>query len=269
MKYFDRKNNRLIFEGTKPTSEFWDNFWIANEKEFEKIIREKRKSSFVSKITKKYIRPNKNRKIFEGGCGIGAHVSCLDNAGYDAYGIDFANKTIEKINQIFPSLKISHGNVEKTEFPDNFFDAYWSLGVIEHFYGGYDETLGEMTRLIKRGGYLFLIFPSLSLMRKLKIKLGLYPIFDEKKFNKENFYQFAFDPDRVRIDLEKRNFKLIEKQPFDGLKGLKDEMSFLRPVLQKIYDGKSVPAKALRLILSKMFSPVSNHSVILIFKKHD
>ena len=48
--------------------------------------------------------------------------------------IDYAPKTVEFVNKKFPFLDIRLGDVTKLDFDDNFFDAYWSFGVIEHFY---------------------------------------------------------------------------------------------------------------------------------------
>ena len=41
------------------------------------------------------------------------------------------------------------------------------LGVIEHFYDGYEDVLDEIYRVIKDRGYLFLVF-LICLFRKLK-----------------------------------------------------------------------------------------------------
>ena len=50
-KYFDQKNNRLVFIRQKADSEFWDSHWqIDNLK--EKI--EKANNNFTVKLTKKY-----------------------------------------------------------------------------------------------------------------------------------------------------------------------------------------------------------------------
>jgi len=267
MKYFDYKKNRLVFDEQKATPDFWDNLWKDND--LKKYIESHRNDWFVSRTTKKFITPNQDNKILEGGCGKGQYVYSLDTAGYSAYGIDFASKTVAEVNRLFPSLKVSFGNIEKLEFPDKFFSGYWSLGVIEHFYDGYDKIAQEIKRVLRPGGYLFLTFPCLSRLRKLKARLKKYPAFNDNNFNIENFYQFALDPELVQKDFEKLGFELIKKQPLDGIKGLKDEVSFLKHPLQKMYDSKLFPIKIICFSISKLISPFCNHSILLIFKKND
>lgn len=269
MKYFDSKNNRLVFESEKATPDFWDKLWRNEDRELKKIIERGKKDYFVSRITKKYIKPTKEKKILEGGCGMGTYVFSLDYSNYDVRGIDFATKTVAKVNKLFPNLKISDGDVENLNFPDNFFDGYWSLGVIEHFYEGYSKITKEMERVVKNNGYLFITFPCLSSFRKIKARLGKYKEFSEQSFNKEKFYQFALDPQKVKLDIEKLNFKLIKKEPLDGIKGLKDEISILKPLLQKIYNSNFLPTRIFGAIISKISSPIFNHSILLVFKKNE
>jgi len=154
--------------------------------------------------------------------------------------------------------------VKNLNFPDNFFDGYWSLGVIEHFYEGYKEILKEMERIVKTKGYLFLTFPYMSPLRKLKAKLNLYKKFDKQNINLENFYQFMLNHQRVIKDLENYNFNLILKYPFDTTKGIKDEISCLKPILQKIYDSQNVFARGVRFLLSLLFSKLASHNILLI-----
>jgi len=264
MRYFDHKNNRLVITGSRATSDFWDNLW--QDQNLEKTIRNNR-DWLVAPLTKKYIPPQKSKKILEGGCGKGQYVYSLDKSGYDAYGIDSAEKTIEKVKNIFPQLKISVGDVEKLEFPDEYFDGYWSLGVIEHFYEGYEKTAAEMQRVIKQGGFLFIAFPQVSLLRRLKSGLGGYEKFDKNIFNQDAFYEFALDEKEVREYFENNGFTLRKRIHLDGLKGLKDEILFLKPTLQKFYDNKNKFVTLLRAVISRILAPISGHSILLIFTK--
>ena len=206
-KYFDKKNNRLVVISQLASSQYWDNLWSL--KNLSEAIRKEGENKLVIYHTKKFIAPGKYKKILEGGCGKGQLVYSLNNLGYDVYGVDFAKKTINKIKEIFPELKVSYGDITHLNFPDNFFDGYWSRGVIEHFYNGYDMATKEMTRIIKPGGYLFLTFPVFSPLRKMMALLRQYPDFNEKNINKENFYQFILDSNAVRKDIEKLGFEII------------------------------------------------------------
>ncbi len=266
MKYFDKTNNRLVFLSTKANSKFWDKQWT--DKNLKKSILSIQKNNLISKTTKKFIKPSVDKKILEGGCGKGHFVYRLQQDGYSSFGIDYAKKTILEINKVLPSIQVTLGDVRKTQFPNNYFDGYWSLGVIEHFFNGYQPIINEMQRIIKPDGYLFITFPYMSPIRKIKAKLNKYPIFDKRKINKNSFYQFALDPKKVQKDLERLDFILIHKQPFDGIKGLKDEVSLTKNILQKIYDSRNIFMQSIGFILSKFLSPFTGHSILLIFKKN-
>ncbi len=266
-KYFDQEKKRLIFVNKKATSKFWDQHW--NDKDLKKSIKTGKNDRFVSKTTKRFLKPSKTKKILEGGCGKGQFVYSLEKTGYNAYGIDYANKTVSKINACMPSLKITSGDVRDINFPDNYFDGYWSLGVIEHFFNGYNNIINEMYRVIKPGGYLFLTFPYMSPLRRLKAKFKKYPLFNPNDFDQNNFYQFALNNKNVQKDLANLNFKLIQKIPFDGLKGLKDEIAITKSFLQKLYDSQNIFLQGIGFVISHITAPFASHSILLIFKKDE
>lgn len=263
-KYFDQRKNRLVFEGKAPTPDFWAKNW--QDPNLVTSIKAGGRDRFVSRITKRYIQPGKAVRILEGGCGKGHFVYSLTAAGYQAIGIDFAKQTIKEIHKVMPELNVRFGDVRKLKFPNNYFDGYWSLGVIEHFYDGYGNILSEMARVLKPGGYLFITFPHLSRLRLLKIKMGVYPPFDAKVFNKKRFYHFGFDHRKIIYDLKNRDFKLKEIRPIEGLKGLKDEVSWLRRPLQILYDSKGPIAQLACYAISVIFAPFSSHCALLVMQ---
>lgn len=263
MRYYDTKNKRLVYIEEKATPEFWDRQW--EDEKLKRSILTGSKDRFVFPITKRYLKPG--AKILEGGCGKGQFVYSLHTRGYDTYGVDFAQKTVEKVNTLVPELKIQYGDVRKLDFSDNTFHGYWSLGVIEHFFEGFDAIAKEMFRVLKPGGYLFLTFPSLSPLRKLKSRLGWYPRFNHQHFDREKFYQFALSPEEVIPVFQSTGFKLVQQKFYEGFKGLKDESGPLKPLFQLIYDNESLFAQGICYIISTIFAPVAGHGVILILRK--
>lgn len=263
---FDKTSGRLVFIKEKATPHFWDILW--SDGHLKTIISNGRKDRFVSKVTKKFIRPSMARKVLEGGCGRGQFVYSLKHSGYDAYGIDFAESTVRKINMAMPSLNVSIGDVRNLSFQNDFFDGYWSLGVIEHFFEGYDAIIREMNRVIKPGGYLFLTFPYMSPLRKIKSHLGLYPPIEGYADKLSAFYQFALNHQAVIADLEIFGFSLELKRPLDGIKGMKDEIAPIAPFIRFIYQSKLLPIKMLAAGLSFISAPFCGHSILLVLKKN-
>ena len=266
MKYFDQGRNQLIFEGNQPHSDNWDKGWSTFD--LKSYVENSRHERFVSGTTKQYIKAHKNKRILEGGCGLGNFVYSLQCNGYDTYGVDFAKRTVKRINDTFPELKVTIGDVRKLDFPDNYFDGYWSLGVIEHFYDGYTDILREMNRVTKKDAFIFVTFPYMSPLRKIKAKLGLYKRFEEKTFDRNSFYQFGLNAAAVIKDFETLGFIFVKEKPLTGLKGMKDEVYFLKKPLQYLYDGKSFFFRGLSYVISSILSPFSGHAVLLIFRNN-
>ena len=263
-KYYDKINKRLIFVDSQASPDFWDQRWGVDEK-IKKIKNNKR--SFVSEITGKYIAEGDGR-ILEGGCGKGHYVASLTNSGYKCIGVDFAQKTVAALNKYIPELDIRHGDVRKLSFSDNYFIGYWSIGVIEHFWEGYEAIIKEANRVISQNGYLFIIFPYMSCLRRLKALLGLYSIY-LKEQAPEDFYQFALNPRMVKKNIADHGFKLIKVKHRTGLLGAQGELSWGQGILQYLYKyrGKNIIMRVIRKGLELILSPLAGHSILLIFQK--
>jgi 2-polyprenyl-3-methyl-5-hydroxy-6-metoxy-1,4-benzoquinol methylase len=92
------------------------------------------------------------------------------------------------------------------------------LGVIEHFKDGYASIIEEARRVLKPGGLLFLTVPSVSPLRRLKMRLGRYEGADMTRF-----YQFAFTPNDTARTITRMGFRLLESRSRGGYLGLMRE----------------------------------------------
>jgi len=263
-QYFDPKYHRLVFINTRTNPLFWDQHW--RKYNIQKLYPPKFSSfDLVIKYTKKFLPPGS--RILEGGCGRGQNVYKLCKEGYIAEGIDYADETVREAKKYFPQLNVQKRDIRHTRFPDNYFDGYWSIGVIEHYYRGYGEIIDEMARVLKKNGFLFISFPWMSPLRKMKAKLNLYPLWEEKLELQKNFYQFALNANCVKKNIKKRGFIFIEQHYLDGTKGIKDECSITKPLLQKLYDSPRPVMRALNFSLSLLSSRITSHSLLCIFQK--
>jgi len=263
MKFYLKDTHELAYFFNQATAQFWDEHWKI-EKLREYILSCKSDNLFIP-LVKTYLPPGST--VLEGGCGCGQLVHALSYQGYKAIGIDFAEQTVRRIKQTVPELDIRLGDVRNLSIDTNELDGYVSVGVIEHFWEGYSPILEEMARTIKQGGFLFISFPYLSPLRKLKIRLGNYPVSSSDQLEKqqETFYQFALNYHHVLKNLEKLGFILIEKKLWDGIKGLKDELTWFIPLLQPIYDGTR--CQGMRPLLDKFFKPFASHCILLTMQK--
>lgn len=261
LKYYDSNNDRLVCVEKEASSDFWDNHWKADQ--LKRDIVQGARNRLVMGITKKFLPAGS--RVLEGGAGIGQNVFGLQKAGYESIGIDYAPETVKKVKEAMPEIDLRLGDVRQLPFENDYFDGYWSLGVIEHFYEGYEPLATEMKRVIKKGGYLFLTFPYVSSFRRGKIKMGLYPSWNEQL--KNNFYQFVLNPASVGKYFQSLGFSEVYKRPYDGIKGLKDEVSVVQKALQPLYDAKSLPTRILRHVVNKTLEPASGHMLLLVLQK--
>lgn len=256
LRAYQPEAGRLIYHGGKASAGFWDEHWSGLVS--EAII--KRFNRDVVKWTKRYLP--KGSKVLDAGCGTAHTVWSLKRAGFDAWGIDYAAETIRAVNKIAPELQVIRGDVRSLPFEPSTFDGIWSLGVIEHFWEGFDAIAQETARTLKRGGHAFVTVPTMSPIRNLKARFGFYPQLTQEP---ESFYQFAL-PRRVVIEgFEKHGFVLLASKPRGGFKGLKDEIDL--PWLQRFYDSKVTGFRIIRGILDRLLAPLTCHSRLYIFVK--
>lgn len=222
-KYYDKMHNRLVYVGVKSNPEMWEKRW-------EKVDLEKLFSSSLNCMENKTILDTTRKylpagaRILEGGCGLGDKVFFLKQSGYEVVGVDYALQTVEKLRKLMPELEVRYGDLRQLSFPDSFFDGYWSFGVIEHLYDGYDQIAREMFRIIKPGGFLFMTVPAMSRLRRIKAAVGIYPRFNENEVDISSFYQFAYSLEEIRRTFCEFGFQFVERQGWAVYEGVRSEI---------------------------------------------
>ena len=265
-KVYDIHSNRLIFIREVANSTFWDDHW--NMADFRQVVTSVSKHNIIIKMTQKYLSPT-NGRILEGGCGMGQYVFALSNSGFKCTGVDWAKKTVKRVNDLIPEIDVRHGDVRDLDFDDNCFAGYWSMGVIEHFFDGYVDILMEAKRILKKSGILFITFPYMSPIRILKSRLNMYPLMKKDTLRSPSFYQFALNYREVLSHAQQIGFRLICKRPISGIKGFKDEVALFNSVMQKISDYRGRPFffKVIRSLLDTCLSHVgAGHMMLLVLE---
>lgn len=263
--YYSLETNRLVFIYKKANPNYWDEHWKSKiQKDLYKV--KVSRWNYVIRTSKKYLP--KGGKILEGGCGDGIQVFKLHKYGFDVIGLDYSPLTINYLKDKYPELKFIYGDVRDIPFENDYFDGYWSFGVIEHYYEGYESIVKEMHRVIKPGKYLFLTFPHMSKIRRRKSRRGKYPIWDHNYEEIKDFFQFALDEDNVIKDVENNGFYFIEKKKLSGLSGFRDGSCFLIPWIDKFYNCNMVLVKPMKTLISIILTPYFSNSILLIFRKN-
>jgi SAM-dependent methyltransferase len=245
------------------TPDFWDGHWRIDD--LRRYLLASTDDGLFIPTVRRHLPPGST--VLDGGCGRGQLVHALQVNRYRAVGIDFAGRTVQAIHQAMPELDVRVGDVRALPLADGSLDGYLSVGVIEHFWGGYGPILAEIQRTLRPGGFLFVSFPHLSPLRRWKVNLRAYPTGTKAQYEdcQNAFYQFGLRAGQVQRDLERLSFRLVERRTYDGIKGFKDEVTWLKPWLQPIYDGKR--GHRLRRHLDRWLKHFASHCVLLVMRK--
>ena len=262
-KYFDNINKRLVYIDTKADMKFWDNMWenSFNRVKYNKVLP---KFNPYLNTTRKYLNPGDT--ILEGGCGLAENSHNFRMAGFNPIALDYAEKTIDFLKKNKPELNPVIGDVFNLDLDDKSVNGYWSFGVIEHFYEGYNPIALEAKRVIKKGGYFFITIPHMSRLRKLKALLNIYPIWSEE-MDKQLFYQFALDKKSVIKHCSSIGFLLKENKNLGGLLGLVNEINIGRKLNKSITSSNNLTIRIMRKVLNTLTAQFSSHTTLLVFEK--
>ena len=174
--------------------EIWDDKWEKLDIHAFKEGAFKRDPWTVSHkpIIEKYIKKIKQGGVFlEAGCGMGQWCFYVaEKYGLKSFGVDVAEKTIEKLNDYCGKLNGNLINFIADDLNDSkmesqFCDMFVSLGVIEHFQDS-KPMLKNLYRLLKPGGIGIITVPNAysmhSITRPILQILNRWDIGYEKSF---------------------------------------------------------------------------------------
>jgi SAM-dependent methyltransferase len=146
----------------RPQADIWDVMWTDRtiDDEVEACdLETPARDLFLAFIPK-------GGRVIDGGCGFGKWVIYLKNLGYDIVGIDNNEIAIARLKEYDSSLQVELGDILDIRYPDSSFDAYISMGVVEHFEDGPLPALKEAYRVLKPGGLIFVSVPTVNILRK-------------------------------------------------------------------------------------------------------
>ena len=175
-----------------------------------KLIESNRNRT-LHQIFDKYMK-NPPWKILEAGCGMGIWVYFLREKGHDIIGIDYLQSTVDKVKRFDPELPVQQGDVNNLDFPDNHFDAYVSLGVVEHFQEGPQKALAEAYRVLKPGGIAFVTVPYLNMFRRIITHpmRNLYFTIRRLRGKKDYFWEYRYTKKEMIKFLKDAGFSILE-----------------------------------------------------------
>lgn len=96
-------------------------------------------------------------RVLDVGCGVGQVVARLQEAGFEAHGVDVSEPNIARARRVSERCQLYDGR--KLPFPDRHFAAVGALNVLEHV----DEPeafIAELVRVTESGGRIVLSSPN-------------------------------------------------------------------------------------------------------------
>jgi SAM-dependent methyltransferase len=158
------------------------------------------------------LKPEKpGARALDVGCGVGQVAARLNEAGFEAHGVDVSQPNIERAKKICERCQLYDG--KKLPFPDNYFASVGALNVLEHV----DEPevfIRDIVRVVEVGGRVILSSPNFfrvfgfrdyhPRMRGVSNKLRNWKRLREKRA------QMASEPEKLHFD----RMPPIIKEPF-------------------------------------------------------
>jgi len=240
--------------GSEHDLDQWENRSIEGE-------LESFKGRTLERIFEKYVGDS-DARILEGGCGFGAWCEWFQRRGNEIIGIEYDEKIVKQAKKFKKDVAVELGDITDLKYPDNSFDAYISLGVIEHFEHGPEKSLQEAYRILKPGGVALVTTPLLTPLRRfISHPLRTLYFFRRKLSGKPNyFWEYRFTKKELRNYLENAGFEIIQSDYDDYEPTVKDrhiglwaDWFFLRSADEQIWKLNSLGKFILKLL--RIFPP--------------
>ena len=111
--------------------------------------------------------------FLEAGCGAGYWVAAMRARGMQIEGIEYARELVELVHAASPQLPVRWGNALAIDRPGEYYNAYLSIGVVEHRLEGPDPFLAEAYRVLQPGGKILIAVPFYGPLRRFKTVMAM------------------------------------------------------------------------------------------------
>jgi SAM-dependent methyltransferase len=239
-------NGRIAWYGDPGDEQYWYKYWKARltSDYYTSAEANDLTSDQLGKVLLHAMSPQGLH--LEAGCGAGYWVAALRHFGLMIEGVEYSSDLVALVHAANPKLPVRQGNVLRIDSPDDHFDTYLSIGVVEHRVEGPEPFLTEAYRVLKSGGKIFISVPYFEPIRVLKSRLSMY----DRKPPDLPFFQYGFTSKEFTNYLQKAGFSIEMVRPLYPHRLLLEEMSFYRWTFNQPW-GHFVKKWAERLLQNK------------------
>ncbi len=233
------------------TSDYWDANWDTLGTANELVDNDRTcENQPIWPLLAETIHP---KKLFlEGGCGPGHWVRYFHSRGYRAVGIDFAQRTVQRLQRIAPELDVRLGNILHLPFGDGEVHTYYSGGVVEHFEDGPERALAEARRVVASDGWFLCSVPDANTLRERilyrsgerrqehrhppRVVRRVQRTEPETPPERMQFVEYIFRESEFRARLANAGFRIERTFSYNLIWGLMD-IPGIEPLYRRTFDG--------------------------------
>jgi SAM-dependent methyltransferase len=228
-------NGRMAWYSDRGDERYWYAYWKArlSPDYYTSAVANDLTSDQLGKVLLRAMSPQGLH--LEAGCGAGYWVAALKHRGLMIEGIEYSSELVALIHAANPELPVRQGNALHVDSPDNHYDTYISIGVVEHRIEGPEPFLSEAYRVLKPGGKILISVPYFGPLRVLKGRLSMF----ERKLPALPFFQYGFTSKEFTNSLEKAGFSIEKVQALYPHRLLLEEVSFYRWIVNQSW-GHSI-----------------------------
>jgi len=167
--------------------------------------------SRFSPLVKKFI----NKKILDYSCGSGPYLNLFKSLGLRVHATEITTSITNELQKKFKNVIFKKSNNSHIDFPNKYFDyilCSHSLYYLENVDQKFEDTVEEVSRVLKKGGYLICTFPNIkqSHLRFSKIKRNVFKIIFDKYGIRKNGYFHLFNSTIAIEKFFKKKFHIVE-----------------------------------------------------------